>query len=394
MMKNNLIKVLQSKKRQLAWLLAVFALLSSVIMPQAAFANESDERRKELLAETAELRDQIKGLQDEATRLHEQADSLEKEIAILKNEQETLRKQIELKQAEHDRIVLEIESTQKRIDDNNEAIGYSIAQYYYSGEVSTIERIASAQSFSSFLDQEVNLSSLSDTLFAIVEENTALKTELVAKKNEAERIMNDLEDQKAVLAQKEQEQATLLAQTQADENSYNERKKEQEAKLAEKNKELAELSRSLGNNGLTTGDPSKGGYPYSGVCPAQQDWYADPWGMYICECVSYAAWKVEQYYGNMPYWGGIGNANQWPTNAYNLGIPVLYSPKANTVGIMMSGYYGHAVWIEAVSDDGSQVYISQYNAWNAATNYTWGEYSEQWAPASSFVYLDFGSWNR
>lgn len=394
MMKNNLIKVLQSKKRQLAWLLAVFALFSSVIMPQAAFANESDERRKELLAETAELRDQIKGLQDEATRLHEQADSLEKEIAILKNEQETLRKQIELKQAEHDRIVLEIESTQKRIDDNNEAIGYSIAQYYYSGEVSTIERIASAQSFSSFLDQEVNLSSLSDTLFAIVEENTALKTELVAKKNEAERIMNDLEDQKAVLAQKEQEQATLLAQTQADENSYNERKKEQEAKLAEKNKELAELSRSLGNNGLTTGDPSKGGYPYSGVCPAQQDWYADPWGMYICECVSYAAWKVDQYYGNMPYWGGIGNANQWPTNAYNLGIPVLYSPKANTVGIMMSGYYGHAVWIEAVSDDGSQVYISQYNAWNAATNYTWGEYSEQWAPASSFVYLDFGSWNR
>lgn len=394
MMKNNLIKVLQSKKRQLAWLLAVFALFSSVIMPQTAFANESDERRKELLAETAELRDQIKGLQDEATRLHKQADSLEKEIAILKNEQETLRKQIELKQAEHDRIVLEIESTQKRIDDNNEAIGYSIAQYYYSGEVSTIERIASAQSFSSFLDQEVNLSSLSDTLFAIVEENTALKTELVAKKNEAERIMNDLEDQKAVLAQKEQEQATLLAQTQADENSYNERKKEQEAKLAEKNKELAELSRSLGNNGLTTGDPSKGGYPYSGVCPAQQDWYADPWGMYICECVSYAAWKVDQYYGNMPYWGGIGNANQWPTNAYNLGIPVLYSPKANTVGIMMSGYYGHAVWIEAVSDDGSQVYISQYNAWNAATNYTWGEYSEQWAPASSFVYLDFGSWNR
>jgi surface antigen len=96
----------------------------------------------------------------------------------------------------------------------------------------------------------------------------------------------------------------------------------------------------------------------------------------------------------MPYWGGIGNANQWPTNAYKVGIPVLYSPKANTVGIMLSGYYGHAVWIEAVSDDGSQVYISQYNAWNAATNYTWGEYSEQWAPASSFVYLDFGAWNR
>jgi surface antigen len=112
--------------------------------------------------------------------------------------------------------------------------------------------------------------------------------------------------------------------------------------------------------------------------------------MYICECVSYAAWKVQQNYGNMPYWGGRGNANQWPANARAAGIPVSYTPKAGTVGIMMEGYYGHAVWIEAVSADGSQVYISQYNAWNAATNYTWGEYSEQWANASAFVYLYFG----
>jgi peptidoglycan hydrolase CwlO-like protein len=400
-MRISIAKSLKSKKRQLAWLLAVFAFFAAIILPQrTTFAEdckgESGDglRRCELRNETAELNQEIKNLQEEASRLHTQADSLQKEIAILKNEQDTLRKQIELKQAEHDRIVLEIESTQKRIDDNNEAIGYAIAQYYYSGEVSTIERIASAQSFSSFLDQEVNLSSLSDTLFAIVEENKALKTELVAKKNEAERIMHDLEDQKALLAKKQEEQAALLAQTQSDEEGYNKRKKEQEAKRAEKEKELAELSRSLSNNGLSAGDPSKGGYPHRGVCPEKQDWYADSWGMYICECVSYAAWKVDQYYGNMPYWGGSGNANQWPTNAYKVGIPVLYSPKANTVGIMLSGYYGHAVWIEAVSDDGSQVYISQYNAWNAATNYTWGEYSEQWAPASSFVYLDFGAWNR
>ncbi len=400
-MKQAIVGILSSKKRQLCWLLVIIALFASIVVPQqTTFAEDCDGKsgddlqRCELRNETSALRSEIESLEEEASRLHEQADSLQNEIAILKNEQESLRKQIELKQAEHDRIVLDIESTQKRIDDNNEAIGYAIAQYYYSGEVSTIERIASAQSFSSFLDQEVNLSSLSDTLFAIVEENKALKTELVAKKNEAERIMHDLEDQKAVLAQKEKEQATLLAQTQADESAYNNRKKEQQAKLAEKQKELAELSKSLGVNGLTSGDPAKGGYPYSDVCPEKQDWFPDQWGMYICECVSYAAWKVEQYYGNMPYWGGIGNAIQWPTNARNLGIPVSYTPKAETVGIMETGYYGHAVWIEAVSDDGTQVYISQYNAWNAATNYAWGEYSEQWAPASNFVYLDFGSWNQ
>ena len=394
----NITKFVAAKKRHFCVALALLAVLSLVFVTnQTSFAEECSEddvscMQKQKRQEVQELQSMIDGLKDEARKLHEQADSLQKEIAILQNEQETLRKQIELKQAEHDRIVLDIEATQKRIDDNNEAIGYAIAQYYYSGEVSTIERIASAQSFSSFLDQEVNLSSLSDTLFAIVEENKVLKTELVAKKNEAERIMHDLEDQKAVLAAKEKEQATLLAQTQADENSYNKRKEEQEEILNAKRQELAELSRKLGGSGLTSGDPSKGGYPYSGVCPAQQDWFADPWGMYVCECVSYAAWKVEQYTGRMPYWGGRGNANQWPGNARAAGIPVYYEPHANTVGIMMDGYYGHAVWVEAVSDDGNSVYISQYNAWNAATNYTWGEYSEQWAPAASFVYIDFAAW--
>ena len=389
---SNLKQIILSKKRQLCLALALLSLFSSVVMPRGVYAEETIS---EVNAKIAELQSEINAFQEEANKLHEQADTLQNEISILQNEQEMLRKQIELKQAEHDRIVLDIESTQKRIDDNNEAIGYAIAQYYYSGEVSTIERIASAQSFSSFLDQEVNLSSLSDTLFSIVEENKTLKTELVAKKNEAERIMNDLEDQKAVLAAKQQEQAELLAQTQSDEAAYQEQKAAKQAEQNEwrqKQAELyAQLAQQSGLSGtINAGDPSKGGYPYSGVCPEKQDWYADPWGMYICECVSYAAWKVQQAYGNMPYWGGIGNANQWPGNARNMGIPVSYTPKAGTVGIMMDGYYGHAVWVEAVSADGTQVYISQYNAWNAATNYTWGEYSEQWMNAGAFVYIYFG----
>ena len=389
-MKQTIAKIISSKKRQLCWLLALVALFSSVILPQQSISaddcDDKDSERLQVACKLERVRGEINSLQEEAEKLHAQADSLQNEIAILKNEQETLKKQIELKQAEHDRIVLDIESTQKRIDDNNEAIGYAIAQYYYSGEVSTIERIASAQSFSSFLDQEVNLSSLSDTLFAIVEENKALKTELVAKKNEAERIMHDLEDQKAVLAEKEKQQAALLAQTQSDEAKYQEQaaaKKEEEKELR---KQQAELIAAQGGTS-TPGDPAKGGYPYSGVCPEKQDWYADPWGMYICECVSYAAWKVEQYYGRMPYWGGRGNANQWPANARAMGITVSDVPKANSVGIMMSGYYGHAVWIEWVNDNGT-VHVSQYNALNESVNY-WGEYSEQDFPASAFVYLYF-----
>jgi surface antigen len=110
--------------------------------------------------------------------------------------------------------------------------------------------------------------------------------------------------------------------------------------------------------------------------------------MYICECVSYAAWKVFQNYGYMPYWGGRGNAKQWPANARAAGYTVSNIPKVHTVGISTGGAYGHAVWVEAVS--GNRVYISQYNYRNAATGYRAGEYSEQWVDKGMYQYIYFG----
>ena len=142
-------------------------------------------------------------------------------------------------------------------------------------------------------------------------------------------------------------------------------------------------------SGITAGDPKKGGYPYSSRCPQQKDAFADQWGMYICECVSYTAWKVYSTYGYMPYWGGRGNAKQWPANARAAGYTVSNIPKVHSVGISTGGAYGHAVWVEAVS--GNRVYISQYNYRNAATGYRAGEYSEQWVDKGMYQYIYFGN---
>ena len=143
---------------------------------------------------------------------------------------------------------------------------------------------------------------------------------------------------------------------------------------------MADLARQYGGT-ITAGDPNKGGYPYSGVCPRLKDAYADRWGMYICECVSYTAWKVYQTYGYMPYWGGRGNANQWINNARAAGYLVTSEPRAGYVGISLSGPYGHAVWVEWVSGD--QVHVSQYN-------WTRGEYSEMTVNKRMFTYIYFG----
>lgn len=152
---------------------------------------------------------------------------------------------------------------------------------------------------------------------------------------------------------------------------------------------MKESARQYSTANISAGDPNKGGYPYSERCPEQIDAFADQWGMYICENVSYAAWKVYSTYGYMPYWGGRGNAKQWPANARAAGYVVSSVPKPGSVGISTSGAYGHAVWVEAVSDN--RVYVSQYNAKNAATNYKAGEYSEQWADQGAYQYIYFSS---
>ncbi len=381
-------------KQKTSILLALLSLFTSFSIITSAYADEEECDLSCVQGKISSLNSEIDEYNQKLADLKEQAGNIEAEIERLTVEQDKLRKEISLKQAEHDRLVLEIESTKKRIADNNEAIGYAIAQYYYSEENSTIERLASSDSFSAFLDQEVNLSSISDTLMGIVEENKKLEAELNAEKVKAEQVLADLESQKEQLVAKQEEQKQLLALNERNTNEVADirgQKDGERAELLKKQSELlAEKYRQYGASIAQAGDPAKGGYPYSGVCPAYQDAYADPWGMYICECVSYTAWKVQQTYGYMPYWGGRGNANQWPANARAMGITVSNVPKPGTVGIAQDPYYGHAVWVEAVSDDGSMVYISQYNAANAATGYVFGEYSEQWVGTGLYVYLYFG----
>jgi surface antigen len=144
-------------------------------------------------------------------------------------------------------------------------------------------------------------------------------------------------------------------------------------------KEFASLraAQLVANQGLggsiIAGDPSHGGYP-SKWDNIAQDSTVDSWGMYSRECVSYAAWRVYQTYGDMPYWGGVGNANQWVYDAKRAGIPTGSVPQVHSVAISMAGYYGHAMWVEAVK--GNMIYVSQYNY------DLHGHYSEMWVDGS------------
>jgi surface antigen len=163
----------------------------------------------------------------------------------------------------------------------------------------------------------------------------------------------------AVLAKLDAQQKQLISNLQAEQLAANE--------------ELA--------GSIVAGDPHHGGYPAIWDAPVAQDSRLDSWGMYNRECVSYTAWKVYQTFGFMPYWGGVGNASQWLGDAQNAGIATSLVPKVHAVAISQRGYYGHAMWVEAVR--GGMIYVSQYNYGLD------GRYSEMWVNGSSLTYIYF-----
>ena len=124
-----------------------------------------------------------------------------------------------------------------------------------------------------------------------------------------------------------------------------------------------------------------GGYP-ANLSEPPIDTVVDPWGMYNRESVSYAAFKVYQKTGYMPYWGGHGNANQWPGNARSSGVETGKTPKIGSVAIMMNGMYGHAMWVEEIIDC-NMIKVSQYN-YNLQ-----GSYSEMIIPSNNIIFIYF-----
>lgn len=337
------------------------------------------------------IQGQIGSYQAQAADLSKQADTLQAAVATLQAQQDTIQAQVDLSQAKYDQLVAQIKETEDKIEKNKQALGDTITSIYVNGSASPIEMLASSNTIGDYLDQQEYRSSIREGVENAIQEIKTLKKSLEQKKVETEQVLKDQTAQKDVLVQKKAEQAQLLAETQGNEAAY-------QGLIASKSGEISRLraqqaAQAAANSsrasrfGVVPGaSGGSGGYP-SVWANASQDTIVDNWGMYNRECVSYAAWRVHQAYGNMPYWGGRGNANEWPGDADADGIPRGSAPKPGSVAIYYDNVAGHAAWVESVSGD--QVTVSQYNYFQSQLGS--GRYSTMTVSSSFFdTYIYFG----
>jgi len=356
----------------LLFIAALFAAagVTAAIVHADTFQDQIDA----LNAQNAQTQGSLNTLQAQASSYQDAINKLQQQIA-------GLQAAIDANQAKQVELQAEIDAAEAKLEQQRKGLAQDLKAMYVSGQMSTVEMLATSKSLSSYVDAETYKSAVQNKIQATVTQITQLQLQLKAQKDQVQQLITEQQQQQASLAGAQAEQQNLLAMNESQQAAYNQQIQSNNSQIASLRAQQLAANRALGGQ-VVAGDPGHGGYPANWDSPVPQDSLLDSWGMLNRECVSYTAWKVYQTYGYMPYWGGMGNANQWPGDAQRAGIPIGSTPRVHSVAIWNVGAFGHAMWVEAVS--GNTIYVSQYNY-----DYN-GHYSEMSISASGLTYIYFG----
>lgn len=370
----------------------LMAVSSPIVISQIANARDFE-------GEIRAIQAQIDQYQAQARALGEQADSLQKELQSIDQEKSTIQAQIDLSQAKYDKLQQDIIDTEKKIQETQDTLGKILANIYADDSITPLEMLASSKNIGDYLDKQEYRSSISSNLKTTIDKIKDLKKQLEKQKKDTEKVLADQNNAKAALVAKEQERANLLAQTQNSEENYkNMSAAAQAQKLQVMQAQQAAITAAYrGNGGMIQAGGTLGSYAsWAGNCYVDGNAWShggvngngeDPLGYGCNQCVSYTAWKMMQVTGWGPsYWG---NANMWPAKARSLGYKVSSTPRANSLGVISAGQYGHIVYVQNYNASNNTVDISQYNEWLPGLG--WGRYSERYGASAytydSYIYL-------
>jgi peptidoglycan DL-endopeptidase CwlO len=293
------------------------------------------------------------------TQLGAQAASISDVINSLQAQINDLQAKINDNQAKNAELQKQIAAAEEELAKQKKLLGENIRAMYLEGQITTLEMLASSKNLSDFVDKQQYRNSVKDKVKTALDKVTALKSQLKSQKATLEKLIADQQAMQQQVAAQQAEQNRLLSLNQAQQADLNNQIRANNAQVSElRRQQIIENARFIGPGG--SGPACGGGYPGK-WCEIPQDSVIDNWGMYNRECVSYTAFRVAASGRYMPYWGGVGNANQWPDDARSANIPVDGNPRAGDVAISMRGYYGHAMYVESVNGDGT-INVSQYNA--------------------------------
>jgi surface antigen len=386
-------------------ILVFLAALSILSLAPRALIDASAASKDQLYQDLDEVNKQIaalkakeKELNDKSAAIASQSAGFAREKSRLANEIDILNNDIELLKVEIQVLEGNIAITERKIASTQAVISSTLVDLYLNQDVSLLERIASSKSFSSFLDTTAKYESFTDSLAQLAQTIKLAKADLERQHAEVKQKKDYQETQKREKQARTDELNRAIAMNAEQQRQYAAEKDSVIQQRIAANTRLSDIMYELSKYSMTDGSQfsgDKGGYPWQKTCPRGIDSFLDTFGMYVCECVSYGAWKVYHHYGvKVKSITGVAsgyNGGQWPDRLR--GYVPMGDYRTARIGDIVSwkdpsGSYGHVAWVEAVDSSGN-IWVSEYNVKR-------GDYSERnasstggWMNAQYGTYIHF-----
>lgn len=355
---------------------------------------------QEIQSRIDSLHDDISESEARLEELREREDTLENRLEILDTEIEQAEAELAQTEEEMATVREEIREIEKELDRKRELIQANAKVLYKNGNPGTLEVMFSSDNFTDFINRQEYLERTKDSLNEAAKEVVALQESLEAEEAELEELHAEQERQRNDIATRIQRQEELLEETRGEEERYQELMAEQQEKLEEMQQKqraaydkLAAQARDSGQFVTTDGN---GNYPWDGQgltlgCHDPAD-CIDPWRLYVGQCVSYVAWKLDSEGYRVYSFDGQGNAADWPDTTTDYWASQYGSQSAATVRSNPKvGYaavdpnvaapYGHVMYVEDVHSDGT-ITVSEYNVMP-------DRYTERRIGTSGLTFLEF-----
>lgn len=343
-------------------------LTSSFSMTQIVHAQSLEDQVYALQQENKNNKNAVRALVAEAASYQDAIDKLQAQINQLQG-------QIDQNEAQRAALQQQIVEHEIELDKQRKVLGENIKAMYVGGEMSTIEMLATSKDLSEFVDKETYRNAVQRKVQDTMAKIAKLQNELNTKKKQIEILLASLQQQQAVIDQSRAEQANLLSMNQQQQAEFNNKTKDNQAKIEELNRQIA--AQRAANNIVPDGGYyfirfpgpvnafNPDAYPHRNAGFSMQlgpcsfyDAYPDSpdgWGYCTRQCVSFTAWAVGASGRSIPMY--YGNAKDWVNNA-----PAAWvhrTPQVGDVAISTSGTWGHAMYVAEVS--GNKFRAWEYN---------------------------------
>ena len=313
--------------------------------------------------------------QAKADELSATANSLKGEVDLLNAQIASLEAEIAANQAVANDLAEKIAENEETLNRQQTALAKLVVETHFENNSDPILILAGSDSISDLAEKEARDETVKEQISSSAQKIKEVKAELDRQKAGVDAIIESQNTKRSEIAAKRNEQNRLMNDYKNNASAYSaDAEKARKIKAEEINKAI----RAANNFGNVTTDANGNSYPYRNRCPgANLSFLA--YGGYVCQCTSYAGWKAYETYGvRISSWG---NANNWGNSARARGYRVDSNPAPGTVAYSTSGPYGHVMWVESVN--GNTITLSEYN-------YVYGNFSRRsGVPASAYHYIHF-----